>query len=231
MCSEVFWKSVYEEVCPDLFWWYITVTWSFVSLNFVPKWGIFFISRGALPWSGHSPARGLPRESSLWMGPEVQNNLSVFRLQLQIDWGRYSWVSFVLISGYGSWKQEIGEAALLSKTRLKKTKKKNMQVFKQWSWDNLIFPLFRYLEGFWFILQVLMWKAGFEAGTLQKEGFSCLFLVFFSSSILLHGLRHTGWTMQCWSLKLFHAKNMGFYLIDLRPLLKHVFPMRTRPQM
>lgn len=54
-----------------------------------------------------------------------------------------------------------------------------MQVFKQWSWDNLIFPLFRYLEGFWFILQVLMWKAGFEAGTLQKEGFSCLFGGFF----------------------------------------------------
>lgn len=50
------------------------------------------------------------------------------------------------------------------------------------------------------------------------------FVFFLLVAVFLHGLRHAEWTMQCWPLRLFDDRKVGFYLTDLMPLLKHVFP-------
>lgn len=149
------------------------------------------------------------------MGPEVQNNLNIFRLQQKTGLGNYRWLSCELDSGYGSFKQETEEAAPLSKT-----------LKKQWSNSGAETTS---LAPFQIFRRILIYPSSLNRKLDLRQALSRKRAsVFFS--FFLHGLRHTGRTMQCWPLRLFDARNVDSHLVKLRPLLKHVLLMPTRPR-
>lgn len=179
------------------------------------------ISRGALPWSGHSLAGGVPCESSLWMGPEVQNNLSIFQLQQEIKKQNKKDATagspLCSFQDMGHENRRLKKLPLLSKTlknkfstmELRQPRLPLCQIF----WRILIYPSSLCVESW-------IWDRRSPERGLYL--FVWVFFFPFMACVTQYEQCNAGH----WDCLM--AETWAF--IDLRPLLKHVFPMPTRPQ-